>query len=118
MLQYDEDLVFRALADPVRRAMLEHLDDGPLSVSALAEPHGVTLTAITQHVRTLERAGLITSEKSGRQRICAVERRTLARAEEWISTRRRMWERRLDRLDRHLDERTATPDPDTEGPRP
>lgn len=116
MVHYDEDLVFRALADPTRRSMLERLDDGPLSVSALAEPFPMTLTAITQHVRTLERAGLITSEKYGRQRICSVERRTLARAEEWIGARRRTWERRLDHLGRHLDRRATEPNP--KGTRP
>ena len=110
MLQYDSDLVFRALADSTRRSMLERLDSGPLTVSALAEPFGVTLTAITQHVRILERAGLITSEKAGRQRICSSERETLARAEQWIAARRRMWERRLDRLDRHLDDRSPQHD--------
>ncbi|MEM9747935.1 MAG: metalloregulator ArsR/SmtB family transcription factor [Actinomycetota bacterium] len=109
MLQHNDDLVFRALADPTRRAMLERLDGGPLAVTALAEPFDVTLTAITQHVRTLERAGLITSEKSGRERICSVDRDGLVRAEQWISTRRQMWERRLDRLDRHLDERHPRP---------
>ncbi len=114
MIQYDEDLVFRALADPTRRAMLERLDDGPLAVTALAEPFAVTLTAITQHVRTMERAGLITSEKTGRERICSVDREGLARAEQWIATRRTMWERRLDRLGRHLDERNPRP----EGTRP
>ncbi|MEL6893464.1 MAG: metalloregulator ArsR/SmtB family transcription factor [Actinomycetota bacterium] len=107
MAQYDDDLVFRALAEPTRRAMLERLDHGPLAVTALAEPFEVTLTAITQHVRTLERAGLITSHKSGRERICSVDRDGLARAEKWIATRRRTWERRLDR---HLDERASGPE--------
>lgn len=116
VVHYDEDLVFRALADPTRRSMLERLDDGPMSVSTLAEPFEVTLTAITQHVRTLERAGLVTSEKAGRQRVCSVERSTLARAEEWIASRRRTWEHRLDHLDRFLDSRA--PEPDTEGPKP
>lgn len=111
MVQYDEDLVFRALADPTRRAMLERLDAGPLPVSALAEPFGVTLTAITQHVRTLERAGLIRSAKSGRQRICSVDRSTMAQAEAWISQRRRSWEQRLDRIEEHLDATAMNPDP-------
>lgn len=109
MIQYDEDLIFRALGDATRRAMLERLDAGPLAVTALAEPFSVTLTAITQHVRTLERAGLIRSEKTGRERICSVDRDGLARAEKWIATRRWMWERRLDRLGVHLEERTPDP---------
>lgn len=91
--------------------MLEQLDAGPLSVSQLAEPFDVTLTAITQHVRTLERAGLIRSTKSGRQRLCAADRETMAQAEAWIARRRRSWEQRLDRIERHLDAHSATTDP-------
>jgi DNA-binding transcriptional ArsR family regulator len=108
MLQYDVDKVFRALADPTRRAMLEHLDDGPATVSALAEPFDVSLTAITQHVRVLEHAALITSTKDGRQRICSLDRGTLQRAEAWLVERRLSWDRRLDRLEQHLDH-TDTP---------
>ncbi len=114
MVQYDEDLVFRAFADPTRRSMLEHLDDGPLTVSALAAPLGITLTAVTQHVRTLERAGLITSEKHGRQRTCSLNHVTLTKAEAWIASRRTQWERRLDRLDRHLNQRTPDPKEDAQ----
>ncbi len=104
MVQYDMDTVFRALADPTRRAMLEHLDAGPATVSALAEPFDVSLSAITQHVRVLERAALITSVKDGRQRICSLDRNTLQRAEGWLVERRLSWDRRLDRLEQHLDE--------------
>jgi len=108
MVQFDEDAVFRALADPTRRAMLERLDDGPASVTALAEPFGVSLTAITQHVRLLEHAALITSVKDGRQRICSLERTTLQRAEDWLAERRVRWDKRLDRLEQHLDHTEPT----------
>lgn len=104
MIQYDVDAVFRALADPTRRAMLEHLDAGPATVTALAEPFDVSLSAITQHVRVLEHAELITSTKQGRQRICTLERRTLQRAEAWLVERRLSWDRRLDQLEHHLDQ--------------
>lgn len=103
MAQYDVDRVFRALADPTRRAMLEHLDAGPATVTALAEPFDVSLTAITQHIRILEHAELITSIKDGRQRICSLDRGTLQRAEAWLVERRLSWDRRLDRLEQHLD---------------
>jgi len=103
MVQQNVDIVFRALADPTRRAMLERLDDGPTSVTALAEPFDVSLTAITQHVRVLERARLITSAKHGRQRICALEHDALGRAESWLAERRLSWDRRLDRLEQHLE---------------
>ncbi len=114
MIQYEVDTVFRALADPTRRAMLERLDDGPASVTALAEPFEVSLTAITQHVRVLEHARLITSTKQGRQRMCSLERDTLGRAERWLAERRLSWDRRLDRLEHHLDNiNEGTKDPDS-----
>ncbi len=103
MAQYDVDKVFRALADPTRRAMLEHLDAGPATVTVLAEPFDVSLTAITQHVRILEHAELISSRKDGRQRICSLDRGTLLCAEGWLVERRLSWDRRLDRLEQHLD---------------
>ena len=74
--------------------MLQRLDDGPLTVSELAEPFDVTLTAITQHVRSLERAGLIHTTKVGRQRTCTLDPETLGRAEAWIHQRRQSWQNR------------------------
>ena len=62
--------VLRALADPTRRTIVERLTDGPLSVSALAAPLGVTLTAVAQHLQLLEEAGLVRTEKTGRVRSC------------------------------------------------
>ena len=115
MVQHDVDAVFRALADSTRRAMLEHLDDGPASVTALAEPFETSLTAITQHVRVLERAALITTVKDGRQRMCSLDRATVARAETWLNERRLSWDRRLDRLEQHLDTTSPTNNP-TKGP--
>ncbi len=108
MLQYqaDEaktDELFSALADPTRRRLLEHLDHGPASVSSLAEPFDVTLAAIGQHLRVLESAGLILTEKVGRQRICALDQAALATAQVWIEQRRAQWQGRLDRLVDHLD---------------
>lgn len=117
MLQFDVDTVFRALADPTRRTMLERLDDGPATVTALAEPFDISLSAVTQHVRVLERANLITSAKHGRQRMCSLERDTLRRAEAWLVERRLSWERRLNRLEQHLEERDP-PNRRTEGRTP
>ncbi len=110
MVQYDVDAVFRALADPTRRAMLESLDAGPATVTMLAQPFDVSLTAITQHVRVLEQAELITSVKQGRQRICSLDRDTLGRAESWLTERRLSWDRRLDRLEQQLERPDANPD--------
>jgi DNA-binding transcriptional ArsR family regulator len=92
------DAIFHALADGNRRKILEQLSSAPRSVSQLAEPLGVSLAAVVQHLKILEDSGLIASEKHGRVRTCRVEPDALSLAEHWISERRSLWERRLDRL--------------------
>ena len=92
------DLVFHALGDPTRRAILERLSKGPISVSQLAAPLTVTLAAVVQHLQILEESGLIRTEKVGRVRTCRMEPGGLSPAEQWIHDRRMLWERRLDRL--------------------
>lgn len=92
------DRLFHALGDPTRRTMVERLSRGPLSVSQLAEPLGVTITAIGQHLRVLEGSGLVRTEKAGRVRTCRLEPAGLAAAEQWIAHCRMVWESRLDRL--------------------
>jgi DNA-binding transcriptional ArsR family regulator len=94
----DIDRVFRALGDPTRRAIVERLSQGPSSVSRLAEPLDITLAAVVQHLGVLEECGLVQTEKVGRVRTCGLAPGGLAVAEVWISDRRSMWERRLDRL--------------------
>lgn len=96
------DLVFRALADPARRAMVERLARGPASVSALAGPLAMTLPAVLQHLQVLEASGLVRSEKVGRVRTCRIDGAALDRAESWIAARRAGWDRRLDRLGEYL----------------
>ena len=96
------DLVFHALADPSRRAMVERLSRGPASVSELARPLAISLPAVVQHLQVLERSGLVRSEKVGRVRTCRIEPATLGTAERWIAERRTGWERRLDRLGAYL----------------
>jgi DNA-binding transcriptional ArsR family regulator len=98
------DRVFQALADPTRRVMVERLSRGPASVSELAEPFDMSLPAIVQHLQVLEASGLIRSEKVGRVRTCQMDEATLGSAERWISERRALWERRLDRLGDYLKE--------------
>lgn len=90
--------VFHALGDPTRRKIVERLSARPLSVSQLAEPLGITLTAVAQHLSALEEAGLVRSEKAGRVRTCQIEREGLAILEKWLSDRRSDIERELDRL--------------------
>lgn len=96
--------MFHALADPGRRAMLERLSRGPASVSQLAEPLDMTMSAVVQHLAVLEESGLITSQKVGRVRTCQMQVGALSRAEEWINQQRQEWERRLDRLAEYLKE--------------
>jgi DNA-binding transcriptional ArsR family regulator len=94
----DVDRVFHALGDPTRRAMMEKLSEGPQSVSRLAEPFGITLAAVVQHLQVLEESGLVQTEKLGRVRTCRVEPAGLSVAAQWIADRRSLWEHRLDRL--------------------
>src|SRR5881396_1546059 len=94
----DINRVFHALGDPSRRAIVEKLSEGPISVSRLAEPLGITLAAVVQHLQVLEESGLVQTEKVGRVRTCNIESAGLSVAEQWIRDRRSMWERRLDRL--------------------
>ena len=96
--------MFHALADPGRRAMLERLSRGPASVSQLAEPLDMTMSAVVQHLAVLEDSGLVTSQKIGRVRTCQMQPGALSRAEEWINQQRQEWERRLDRLAEYLRE--------------
>ena len=94
----DIDSVFHALGDPTRRAIMEQLSAGPVSVSRLAEPLAITLAAVVQHLQILEASGLVQTEKVGRVRTCRIEPAGLSVAAQWVSDRRSMWERRLDRL--------------------
>ena len=102
--QSGDDLgpLFRALADPARRAIVERLARGPAPVSELARPLPMSLPAAMQHLEVLQAAGLVRSEKTGRVRICALEPRALNLAERWLNARRSEWEARLDRLGDYL----------------
>ncbi|HTD55263.1 MAG TPA: metalloregulator ArsR/SmtB family transcription factor [Silvibacterium sp.] len=92
------DRVFHALGDPTRRAILERVSQGPVSVSSLAKPLRITVAATVQHVQVLEKSGLIHTTKVGRVRTCRMEAKGLSVAEQWINERRSLWERRFDRL--------------------
>lgn len=109
MLNYaDVDQVFHALGDPTRRQLVERLSRGPASVSALAQPLGITLAAVVQHLQVLERSGLIRTEKVGRVRTCRIEPGGLDLAAGWLAERRALWERRFDRLGDLLTEEGPT----------
>jgi DNA-binding transcriptional ArsR family regulator len=101
--QPDLNLVFHALSDPHRRGMVERLSQGPMSVTALAQPLPLSLPAVMQHLQVLQAAGLVSSEKVGRVRTCSVRPDILASVENWINGCRAEWVSRLDRLGVYLD---------------
>ena len=90
--------VFHALGDPTRRAILDRLSRGPISVSKLAAPLAITLAAVVQHLQVLEESGLVHTAKTGRVRTCSLETTGLNVAAQWIDERKRHWERALDSL--------------------
>ncbi len=100
----DIDRIFHALGDLTRRAILEQLGHGAVSVSKLAAPLDITLAAVVQHLQVLEESGLVRTEKLGRVRTCQVDPIGLAAAEGWIRDRRTAWDRQLDRLEELLAE--------------
>lgn len=97
------DMMFQALADPTRRAIVDRLSRGPASVSDLAKPLPMSLPAVVQHLQVLEQSGLVTTAKVGRVRTCTIDTGALSLAEKWINDRRITWERRFDRLGAFLD---------------
>lgn len=104
MTAVDPEKVLQALGDPTRRAIIARLRNGPASVSRLAEPLGVTLTAVAQHIQVLEECGLAVSEKIGRVRTCRLIGDGFAVHETWCRSMRPPWEQALDRLSNVLDE--------------
>ena len=92
------DAVFRALADPTRRAVVSRLMKGPAPVKELAEPFDMGLPSFIKHLRILEKDDLIRSEKVGRVRTCRVNPARLAAAEAWLTEQRGLWQSRMDRL--------------------
>jgi DNA-binding transcriptional ArsR family regulator len=95
-------LVFAALADPTRRAILARLADGDATVNELAEPFAMTQQAVSKHLKVLERARLVSRTRTGQARPCALEADRLDAAADWIERHRRMWADRHDRLAEHL----------------
>ena len=118
MLEHDGDLdkVFAALADPTRRAMVDRLVAGPVSVTELARPFPMTLAAVMQHLKVLRDSGLVSTEKHGRVRTCRVEPSRLRAAERWLAERRTPWELRLDRLSDLIDGPDPAHSPDGQPP--
>lgn len=95
-------VIFAALADPTRRAMLARLADGEANVTELAEPFSISLPAISRHLKVLERAGLISRSRSGQWRSSSLRAAPLKEAADWVERYRQFWDVNLDRLDAHL----------------
>ena len=104
-------LTFAALADPTRRAMLARLAAGEATVSELAQPFAVSLPAISQHLKVLERAGLVVRTREAQWRPSRLQVDPLDEAVDWLLARRRTWDARMDRLEAHL-RRTGEDDND------
>ena len=94
--------VFKALADPTRMSVVERLSVAPASVGELARPFDMTLPSFMQHLSMLERAGIVSSHKTGRTRVYQLTADGLTPAGDWVGTYRNHWHRRLDQLDRLL----------------
>jgi DNA-binding transcriptional ArsR family regulator len=93
---------FAALADPTRRSILARLAEGEATVNELAQPFAVSLPAISRHLKVLERAGLIARSREAQWRPSRMQADPLDDAVEWMQSRKRTWEARIDRLDAHL----------------
>jgi DNA-binding transcriptional ArsR family regulator len=104
-------VVFAALADPTRRAILARLADGPATVNEIAEPFAMTLPAISKHLKVLERAGLISRGRQAQWRPCTLEAEPLREATEWMNRYRQFWEPSFTKLDAHLKSLLKGPQP-------
>ena len=98
MTRHDLNLIFHALGDPTRRAILGNLSAGEASVSHLSRPFDLSFAAVSKHLGVLERAGLVTREARGRERICRINPAALADARAWLEFHERFWTERLEAL--------------------
>lgn len=114
---HELDRVFHALADPTRRAVVERLGQGPLSVTELAKPFGMALPSFVQHLKVLEQCGLLKTHKSGRVRMCEIAPQPMDEIEAWLGQQRALWTQRLNQFDAfvlqlHAAQKARKPDAD------
>jgi DNA-binding transcriptional ArsR family regulator len=110
-------VIFAALADPTRRAILARLAEGDATVSVIAEPFAISLPAISRHLKVLEQAGLISRSRSAQWRSSSLQAEPLREATEWMERYRRYWDVNFQRLDAHLrriQQTQSTPDNERE----
>jgi DNA-binding transcriptional ArsR family regulator len=110
------DVIFAALADPIRRGMLERLSRGEATAGELARPHNVSLPAISRHLRVLENAGLLARRKTGRIHRCRLNPRPIEDAAQWIAQYRRFWEQQFNALAKFLEENEKEESPTWQHP--
>src|ERR1700688_4282028 len=96
------DEVFFALSDPVRRAILDRLDEGPLLVSEIAGPFRISLQAVSRHIQVLVRAGLVTQARTGRISRCSLDAEPLSEAALWLNRYAKYWQAQFETLAQHL----------------
>ncbi len=101
------DIIFAALADPTRRAIVARLAEGEASVAELAEPFAMSQPAVSKHLKVLEHAGLISRGRDAQRRPCRLEAEPLAEANAWLERYREAWEQNFARLDSLLEELKA-----------
>jgi DNA-binding transcriptional ArsR family regulator len=95
-------LTFSALADPTRRSILSRLAEADATVNEIAEPFALSLPAISRHLKVLEQARLIVRTREAQWRRSRLHAEPLEEAVEWMLSRKRTWEDRMDRLDAQL----------------
>jgi DNA-binding transcriptional ArsR family regulator len=114
----DLDEVFAVLSDPTRRAIIERLAEGEMSVKSLAEPFDMSLPAISKHLRVLEKAGVVAQRKAGRNRYYFLQPQSLKNASDWINRWSHFWKSQFSRLELHLSnnptENALTEEPDNQ----
>lgn len=96
--------VFQAIADPVRREIIEILSEEPLNLNAIAEQFDISRPAISRHIKILNECGLVAIEQQGRERFCIIKPDTLAEIANWIDPFRELWEQRLDSFEMYLEQ--------------
>lgn len=105
------DTIFHALADSTRRAVIQQLGQGNATISELAEPFDMALPSFLKHIRVLETADLICSEKVGRVRTCKIKTQKIAKVDIWLSEQRALWEGRADRLTNYVENLSTEENP-------
>ncbi len=96
--------VFQAIADPVRRDIIEHLAEEPLTINQVADKFDVSRPAISKHLKILQECGLVDIQQQGRERFCKIQPSSLVPAFMWLEQYRKLWEDKLDSFENYLNE--------------